>query len=172
MPDFSKYIPSLDLGPTALFGLLALVIVLLFALSLGRTRVLISLLSVYVAFTLQAIFPFFSKLQGMIGFAAKDLPTLRVIVFLLVYLVVFVLLNRSVFKNRFSIGESAFISVFLMALIQLGLLISIILNLAPKFYGIDQQLPKFLSAYLAGQRALFSWSVLPLIVLLFSRRPD
>ena len=134
MPDLSKYSQSLqlpDLGSGGLFALLVLVVILLFALSLGRTRVLISLLAVYVAFTLQAVFPYFAYLQEMLS---KDLSTLRVGVFLLLYLITFGLLNRSVLLARFNLSEAAFFSVVFMGIIQLGLLVSIILNLAPSFY--------------------------------------
>jgi len=170
MPDLSKYSQSLqlpDLGSGGLFALLVLVVILLFALSLGRTRVLISLLAVYVAFTLQAVFPYFAYLQEMLS---KDLPTLRVGVFLLLYLITFGLLNRSVLLARFNLSEAAFFSVVFMGIIQLGLLVSIILNLAPSFYSINDKIPKELLPYIATQRALFYWTLLPLFMLLFAKR--
>ena len=156
------------LGPSILFGLLVLVVILLFALSLGRTRVLVSLLAVYVAFTLQTIFPFFGQLQKSFS-SSRDLASLRVIIFLVLYVIIFGLLNRSILRARFNLSEAAFFSVVLMGIIQLGFLVSIILNLAPTFYGVDQYLPKSIMPYIANQHALFYWSLVPLILVLFSK---
>ena len=166
--DLSKYVPPLDLGPGMLFGILALVIVLLFAFSVGRTRILISLLAIYVAFSLQTVFPYFSKLQQLATFT-KDLPTLRVIVFLILYALAFVLLNGSILRGRFSLGETSFLPVILMGVVQLGFILSIVFNLAPTFFSINERLPKDIIPYLATRQALFYWSLAPIVLLLFSR---
>lgn len=168
----SKSLSTLDpssLSPGTLFATLVIVGVLLLALTLGRTRTLISVLSLYVAFTLQAMFPFFGWLLRTVSFT-DDLPTLRVIVFLALYAIVFGLLNRSVLKARFNLGEASFLSVVLMGLVQLGLLISIILNLAPSFYDISERIPSAFRAYFMGQRALFVWALIPIGLLLFQRQ--
>ncbi len=152
-------------------ALLIVVIILLFALSLGRTRVLISLLSIYVAFTLQAIFPFFGQLQKSVSFT-HDLATLRVIVFLALYVVILGLLNRSVLLAHFNLSEAAFFSVIFMGLIELGFLISIVLNLAPSFYWISGNVPASVLPYFATQRALFYWALAPLVMVVFSKRSN
>jgi hypothetical protein len=100
--------PSLTSGE--LFGILVVVGVLLMALTLGRTRTLISTLSIYVAFALQTMFPFFGWLLEHQSFT-NDLPTLRVFVFLFLYAIIFGLMNRSILKTRFNLGEASFIHV-------------------------------------------------------------
>lgn len=180
MGSISKYLaaaslPNLgslkvsSLGNEVMFGLLALVVVLLFALSLGRTRVLLSLLAIYIAFTLQAVFPFFGQLQNSVSFT-HDLGTLRVVVFLALYVIALLILNGSVLRHRFTLAEAAFTPVILMGLVQLGLIVSIILNLAPDFYGIVGRMPSASIPYLATQRALFVWSLVPLALILFTKR--
>ena len=121
----SLHTPSLSSGE--LFGILVVVGVLLMALTLGRTRTLISTLAIYVAFSLQAMFPFFGWLLQHQSFT-NDLPTLRVFVFLILYAIVFGLLNRSILKTRFNLSEASFVAVVAMGLVQLGFFVSIILN--------------------------------------------
>ncbi len=161
--------PSLSSGE--LFGILVVVGVLLMALTLGRTRTLISVLSIYVAFALQTIFPFFGWLLNHQSFT-NDLPTLRVFVFLGLYAIVFGLLNRSILKTRFNLGEASFFAVVLMGLVQLGLVISIILNLAPSFYDISTRLPANTLAYIGNQHTLFYWALVPIVLLIFQKKSD
>lgn len=161
--------PSLSSGE--LFGILIVVGVLLMALTLGRSRTLISTLAIYVAFALQTMFPFFGWLLNHQSFT-NDLPTLRVFVFLFLYAVVFGLLNRSILKTRFNLIESSFLSVVLMGLAQLGFIISIILNLAPSFYNISQRLPAGLLPYIGNQQALFYWALVPIVLLVFQKQSD
>lgn len=161
--------PSLSSGE--LFGVLIIVGVLLLALTLGRTRTLISVLSIYVAFSLQTIFPFFGWLLAHQSFT-NDLPTLRVFIFFALYAIAFGLLNRSILKTRFNLSESSFFSVVLMGLVQLGFIVSIVLNLAPSFYDIAGRLPAFLVPYVADQHALFYWALVPILLLVFQRKSD
>jgi hypothetical protein len=161
------HMPSLTSGE--LFGILVVVGVLLLALTLGRTRTLVSTLSIYVAFALQAIFPFYAWLLAHASFT-NDLPTLRVVVFLVLYALVFGLLNRSILKTRFHLGEASFIAVVAMGIAQLGFIVSIILNLAPKFYDITKRVPSGFLPYLATPTALFCWAVVPIILVIFAKR--
>lgn len=170
----SKSVGSLSvpaLSSSELFGLLVIVGFLVLALTLGRTRTLVSVLSLYVAFALQTIFPFFGWLMKQQSFA-NDLPTLRVFVFLILYAVSFGLLNRSILKSRFNLSEASFLSVVLMGFVQLGFILSIILNLAPSFYNIADRIPYGLDAFLSGQRALFAWALVPILLLLFQKSSD
>lgn len=165
----SLHAPSLSSGE--LFGILVIVGVLLLALTLGRTRTLISTLSLYVAFTLQTMFPFYGWLLKTQSFT-NDLPTLRIFVFLILYGISFGLMNRSVLKARFNLGESSFVSVVLMGIAQLGFIISIILNLAPSFYGISTKLPSAFLPYFGTQHTLFYWALIPIALLLFQKQSD
>lgn len=161
--------PTLSSGE--LFGILVVVGVLLMALTLGRTRTLISTLAIYVAFSLQAMFPFFGWLIQHQSFT-NDLPTLRVFVFLILYAVVFGLLNRSVLKTRFNLSEASFVAVVAMGLAQLGFIISIILNLAPSFYDISQRLPAKILPFIGNHQALFYWALVPIFLLVFQKKSD
>jgi hypothetical protein len=165
--NLGGFLPAnLSLGTSSIFVLLILVCVLLFALSLGRTRMLVSLLSIYVAFVLQATFPFFRWLSENMVSLTDDMSTLRVGVLLLAYIASFILMSRSVLGSRFNLSEASFFSVIIIGLIQVGFLISIILNLAPAY---QQYLPAVFLSYIANQKALFCWALAPLILLIFQR---
>ncbi len=173
MGDIEKYsgllkglsIGSLSFNSETIFGLLGLVCILLFVLSLGRTRTLLSLLAIYVAFTIQAVFPFFKVLQDSASFT-NDLAILRIGVLLVAYVAVFLALIRAGLHGRFNMGETAFFSVMLMGLLQLGLIVSIILNLAPSY---AKYLPEIIIPYIANQKALFVWAIVPLALLVFQK---
>jgi hypothetical protein len=162
----SLHAPALSSG--TLFGVLIIIVFLVLALTLGRTRTLVSVLSLYVAFAFQTIFPFFGWLLKHQSFT-DDLQTLRVFVFLILYAIVFGLLNRSLLKTRFNLSEASFFSVVLMGLVQLGFLISIVLNLAPSFYDISAKIPNSFDPFVAGQRALFAWALIPILLLVFQK---
>lgn len=165
--DFSKLYRGLNVGPTTLFVGLALVFLILYGLSLGRTKALISLLSIYVALAFDAAFPYLGRLHEVVG-VTKDIYTTRIVVFMLVYLLTFAILNKSFAKARFTLKESSIISVAVISLAQIGLLIAVITNIIPD--EIIEKMPEYLSAYFATKEALFLWVVIPIIILLFFKK--
>ena len=158
---------NLSLGPEMLFGILVVVFLLLYGLSLGRTRALVSLLGIYIAYALQAIFPYFSELHDALRFSPEMYLT-RVALFFVFYLTVFAILNRSLVKHRLTMKEFSIFWVSLISLLQLGILVSIILNFIP----VDKLtiFPEYLSGYFAEQRALFFWLTAPVVLLISMRR--
>lgn len=164
LPDLLKTIS----GPQVLFMGLLLVFLLLYGLSLGRTRALVSLLGIYIAYVFNATFVYFSELYKWIPL--KDTNLIRVATLLAVYLVVFYILNRSLVKARLTLKEASFFSVFIISVLQLGLLISIITNtLSPEMLGYFSG--PFLS-YFSTKSALFYWAIAPILVLIFLKKHD
>ena len=165
-PYLEKF-SSLNLGPEALFGILVVVFLLLYGLSLGRTRALVSLLGIYIAYALQAIFPYFSELHDALRFSPEMYLT-RVALFFIFYLTVFAILNRSLVKHRLTMKEFSIFWVSLISLLQLGILVSIILNFIP----VDKLtiFPEYLLGYFSEQRALFFWLTAPVVLLISMRR--
>jgi len=158
---------NLNLGPEMLFGILVVVFLLLYGLSLGRTRALVSLLGIYIAYVLQAIFPYFLELHDALRFSPEMYVT-RIALFLVFYLTVFAILNRSLVKHRLTMKEFSIFWVSLISLLQLGILVSIVLNFIP----VDKLtiFPEYLSGYFAEQRALFFWLTAPVLILIMMRR--
>ena len=135
-----KYIPNLDLaaisglnfnfGPSGLFAILGLIFLLLYGLSLGRTRALISLLGIYIAYAIMSVFPYLDRLHDLIK-VSPELYITRVGLFLFVYVIVFAVFNNSLVKSRLTIKEASFFSVSIISIMQLGLLVTIITNIVP-----------------------------------------
>lgn len=165
--DFSKLIKGFNMGPTTLFVGLVLVFMILYGLSLGRTKALISLLGIYVALAFDAAFPYLKQLHDLIG-VTQEIYATRIILFLLVYLLVFAVLNNSFASKRLTLTDSSIISVSVISLAQIGLLVAVITNIIPN--EVIDKLPEYLSAYFATERALFSWIVIPIIILIFFKK--
>lgn len=166
--DFSKFYQGLSLSPATLFVGLVLVFMILYGLSLGRTKALISLLSIYVALAFDATFPYLEKLYTLLPVAEETYYTVRVTLFLLVYLLVFAILSNSFAKGRLTLKESSIISVGVISLAQIGLLVAVITNIIPN--EIIEKMPEYLSAYFGTKEALFYWIIIPIIILIFLKK--
>src|SRR3989338_7145930 len=165
--DFYKLSKNLNLGPTTLFVGLALVFLILYGLSLGKTKALISLLGIYVALAFDAAFPYLQELHDLVGII-KEMYTTRVILLLVIYLLVFAILNKSFASKRLTLNDSSIISVSVISLAQIGLLIAVITNIIPD--EIVDNLPEYLSAYFATKEALFFWIIIPMLILIFLKK--
>lgn len=165
--DFSELTQNFNLEPMSLFVGLILVFMILYGLSLGRTKALISLLSVYVALAFDAVFPYLKQLHSLIS-VSTEIYVVRLIVFLLVYLIVFAILNQSFARSRLTLKDSSIISVGIISLVQIGLLVAVITNIIPN--EVIEKMPDYLSAYFANKIVLFFWVVIPIAILIFMRR--
>ncbi len=174
-----KYIPNFnlaaisgfnfDLGPSGLFAILGLIFLLLYGLSLGRTRALISLLGIYIAYAIMSVFPYLDRLHELVKIS-PELYFTRVGLFLLVYVVVFAVLNNSLVKSRLTIKEASFLSVSIISIMQLGLLVTIITNIVPvSALKISGNL-YYVSEYFSTHEALFYWFLAPIIIVSFMKR--
>jgi hypothetical protein len=152
-------------NPIGLFAILTVVVVILYGLSIGKTRALISLLSMYVAYVLTATFPFLGWLQ--LHAPGQYASLVAVAVFAIFYAVPFLVISTSVAKGRMTLGEVSAGKVMLISVVQLGLLSSMVLSLLP--LEIGQRLLGAVYAYAAGTRALWGWAVISLVILPFIR---
>src|SRR3989338_330702 len=87
---FSSLASVSGTGFTWLFGALGVVSISLYGLSLGRTRAVMSLLAVYVAFTFDRLFPYFTEIKNMVSGDIADY-WIRTSLFLIVYILVFII---------------------------------------------------------------------------------
>ena len=164
---WAKQIPSLNLGPEVLFVILGAVFILVWGLGLGRTRALVSLLAIYIAFVLETNFPYFSQFNRALNLK-YDMEYVKIGLFFSAYIVTFAILNKSLVKARLTMKETSVIVIGLISLLQLGLLISIILNNLP--VSVVAKAPVYLSPIFLGQQALFIWFFVPILYVLFIKR--
>src|SRR3989344_4705440 len=127
---FSNFASISGTSFTWLFGALGAVSLSLYGLSLGRTRAVMSLLAIYVAFTFDRLFPYFSEIKNMVSNNVADY-WIRTGIFLAVYILVFILFNLSLLRKRFSSSEFSLFGILLISLLQLGFVGSIIFSYLP-----------------------------------------
>lgn len=147
--------------PRGLFALGAVVVLVIYGLSVGRTKALVSLLAIYVAYVLTVLFPFGGWLAAQVPERARD--GLPLTLFLALYLLAFLALSRSLSRGRLALGEISLVQVLLISAVQVGLLASTGASLLPD--ATAEQLFGPLQAYLGSPRALWGWAAASLLIL-------
>lgn len=148
-------------------GLLALLLgigVFLYGISVGKTRAILSLLSVYIAYALTVLYPFRAWTEQFV--APESRPLIPTGVFIVSYLFVFGVLNLSVLRRRLSLGEISFVKVLIISVIQIGLMASMIASLLPG--EVTEQFGAW-RPYILGGPVLFAWTVVAVLILPFMR---
>ncbi len=141
-------------APSGLFALFAVIALILYGISVGRTKALISLLSIYVAYVLTILFPFPSFMP-----AAG--------IFLALYIIVFLILSRSLRRTRLTASDSSVWQVIVISIVQIGLLASIGASLMPD--DIGQRYLGPLYAWFGGSKTLWIWAAASLVIMPFMR---
>lgn len=154
-------------GPGWLMGALGTVAISIFGLSIGRTKTVISLISIYVAFVFDRIFPYSEEVGNIIGGALDDY-WIRIGIFLLAYIIVFVVFNFSFIRRRLSSNEYSLFGIIILSFLQLGLLVSVVSNMLPE--QLVLQWTFGFHNYFSTPVALFFWALAPLPVLLFIKK--
>lgn len=148
-------------NPRSLFVLLIVTTLVMYGLSVGRTKALVSLLSIYVAYMLTVLFPFVSWVTHRVP--ARFGPLLDVALFFALYGIVFMLISHSMRRTRLSLGEISLLQVVLISAVQIGLLASVTVSLLPRELSVDVLGP--LRGAVAGERALWLWAAASLLIL-------
>lgn len=173
--DFSRWaqkyvgdvsLPQLRYDWLVIFFFVFVIVVV--ALSLGRTRMLLALLSLYVAAFLEVQFVWLDKLRNAEFFQGRPDSWPHLALFFVIYFIVFGILNRSILKPRLSMAEASLFSVLGIAFFEIGLLAAIILNYFPP--ELLERISPGLIPYFATKTALFGWAALAMLFLLTLRR--
>jgi len=160
---------SLDIvsGPQQLFVLLGGLFVFLYGMSVGKTRALISLLAIYIAFSLTTVFPYFNQVIDMLPPTIEP-HMLQIILFLTLYIAIFIILNNTSLHSRLSSAEISFWQVLAISVLQIGLLGSVLASYVP--VKESEKLLGNLKPFFATSQALFFWAVGSLAILPFLKR--
>lgn len=135
-------------------------------MALGRSKIMISMVSLYIAYFLENTFPYQKEVASY--FSNYNLYLIRIALFLIFYLLILVFLNKSVLRSRFSITETPFFTIFFLSLIKAGLIISILLTYVPT--DVIQSYSSMLFDYFGTPNSRFLWAVLPVISFIFVRK--
>ena len=140
--------------------------ILIVALSLGRSRMLLALLSMYAAAFLETNFIYFDKVREVIKNQSDY--WLHIGLFFLIYIIIFAIINRSFLKHRLTLAESSVFAIILIAIVETGFLATILISYFPSDLLLKVS-PKLLP-YFATEKAQFWWAVIPILALLFSKK--
>jgi hypothetical protein len=143
------------------FGVFA---VFLIGISFGKSKLLISLLSTYAASFIEERFAFYKDLEEYLGSFAKYE---RLALFLTVFLLAFWAINQSSLKQKLALRDASLISTFLLTIVEIGFLMSVILDMIPK--NLYVKLPNQISYFFGSQNAQLIWALIPLVAAFFVR---
>jgi len=173
MPDPTKLLANINFaglgnltGPKELFVMLSLVFIFLYGMSIGKTRALLSLLSIYVALALISLFPFFSLIEAN---APENLEPyfLKAGLFFIFYVGSFAVLSYSSMR-RLTMGELSIGKVLMISILQVGLIGAVIISFLPEDVGGQLFTPVI--RFFGTTEALFFWCLGSLAILPMMRQ--
>src|SRR3989338_176741 len=154
------------LGPEN-FGILLIAFLVfsffIIGLSLGRSRLMIGMISVYVAYFLSGFFPFYSQIDIFL----KQVQNYQVKIgfFLFFYILTLLFLGRSLARARFSLNEIPFFTILFLSIIHGGFMASVLINFLPP--EIIEKISPAISNYFISKESQFAWAILPVLSFLF-----
>lgn len=169
--DFSMFFASIfknqakqpTIGYEWLVVLFFIFVVFVVSITLGRSKMVVALLSIYAAAFIQDRFVFFDYLERMF----KNKPTFLIDIglFIVIYLLVFLAMTKILNNSRILAKESSFFMILPIALLEVGLLASLLFPYLPEHSGIA--IIDNFKSYFITKNAQFWWAAAPLITLLF-----
>lgn len=155
--------PSWDL----LIFVLFIVVSLLYGLSLGRDRIIVILVSIYMALAVITNAPYLNQLQADINI--NNTFVFKITTFLGVFLVLFFLISRSGLMGTIakSDGLGKWWQVIMFSFLHIGLLLSVILSyIGPE---ATNRLAPLTRDIFTSDPGKFFWLVAPIIAIVLAR---
>jgi len=136
----------------------------LYGLSLGRDRIIVILVSIYMALAVIEHAPFISdpKFQENINNAISQVFVFRISAFLVVFVFLFFMLSRSALVRTIVTSDSdgSWWHVLLFSILHVGLIVSITLSFLPP--EATTHLAPLTQQVFASTNARFAWIILPI----------
>jgi len=137
--------------------------VFLYGFSLGRDRIIVILVSIYIALTLINAFPFVEG-TNLAEIKIGESYVFQIGIFLGLVLVVFFLLCRSALSSVFGSGSQGnWWQVLLFSFLQVGLFLSVVLSFLPE--GIISELAPLTKQVFIGEKVQFVWLLAPILAM-------
>jgi hypothetical protein len=139
----------------------------LYGVSLGRDRIVVILVSIYMSLAVINYAPFVGAYEAEIAFA--DLFVFRISAFLGAFVLLFFLLSHSALLKTISASDVAgsWFQVLLFSILHVGLLISVTLSFLPP--NALTELSSFTKMVFVDEYARFAWIVLPIFAMIFTQ---
>ncbi|MBI3115652.1 MAG: hypothetical protein HYZ09_04150 [Candidatus Kerfeldbacteria bacterium] len=133
----------------------------LYGLSLGRDRIVVILVSIYMSLAVVNTAPFIGQGSAQVGI--ESFFVLKVSAFLILFILLFFLISRSALLATIASSDSrgAWWQVLLFSFLHVGLLTAITLSFLPP--SSVESLAPMTQTLFSGDTALFLWIVAPII---------
>ncbi|MBI4426701.1 MAG: hypothetical protein HY567_03925 [Candidatus Kerfeldbacteria bacterium] len=135
----------------------------LYGLSLGRDRVIVILVAIYMALAVVNTAPYIGNFQADVGVA--DVFVFRISAFVAVFIALFLLLARSALLQTIASADEkgSWWQVMLFSFLHVGLLISIVLSFLPPT-ATDKLAPLTRSIFVS-ESGRFLWIIGPIVAM-------
>jgi len=141
----------------------------LYGLSLGRDRIIVILVSIYMALAVVNSTPYLKNFETAISI--NQAFAFRLTTFLGLFVLLFFLLSRSALLRVFGEGSrGSWWQVIIFSIFHVGLLISIVLSFVPA--EISQHLAPITRQLFTSEIGKFCWIVLPILSMILIRKGE
>lgn len=152
--------------------LIFLIAVFVYGFFLGRNRMVILLLASYFSWAIIKVFPW-QRLATLtwLGIGQSPSSSFMMLIFLGLILVFYFLIPRSVLSSALRIrkrGEATWLQLFLLSIMQLGLIVSVLISFLPE--EVVTAFAPMLKKIFIGNEAQFVWIALPILVITLMRK--
>ncbi len=152
--------------------LIFLIAVLIYGLFLGRNRMIVLLVSTYFSLAITQVLPWQKMASvGWLGMEDGPSPSLKIIIFLGLILLFYFLIPRSILSSTLRLrkrGDASWAILFLLSIVQIGLLAMIIFSFLP--IQATANLGSLVKKMFLGPSAEFVWITLPIISVALIKR--
>jgi len=157
--------PSWDLFIILFFVVAAF----LYGLSLGRDRIIVILVSIYMALAIVNAAPYLNDFNAEISY--NNASIFKVTIFLGLFIIVFFLLSRSALLNTIASSDSPgrWWQSIVFSFFHVGLILSILMAYLPK--DMTDNISAGMRNLFISDPAKFFWLVAPIAVMVLIRKP-
>ncbi len=167
MNEASSFVANIDwTKPTwDLFIILFFIVAgFLYGLSLGRDRIVVILVSIYMALAVVSTAPFIGQMNAQVGL--KNVFVFQISTFVATFIVLFFLLSRSALLRSLATADESgkWYQVLLFSILHVGLLVSITLSFLPA--SAADGLSPLTRQLFVSETSRFIWIVAPIILMI------
>lgn len=137
---------------------------LLYGLSLGRDRIIVIMVAIYMALAVVNYAPYIGRLVEEAGL--QQLFVVRISTFITVFIVLFFLLSRSALLKTIAAADSPgpWWQVLVFSFLHVGLLTSVVLSFFPN--GAADELAPFTRSVFTSAGGKFFWVIAPIAAMI------
>ena len=159
--------PSWDLFIFLFF----IVATFVYGFTLGRSRIMVLLVSTYMALALVSVAPFLDQTPSL-TVGSSPFFIIQITAFIATMLLIFFFLSNSALRRAFAAQEiqGKAWQIIAFSILHAGLLVAIVLSFVPE--ERRAALLDVTQGMFATDTALFIWAALPIVVMMFVQDPE